>query len=80
MYHNVYTIVNFIQHLLHSPVHSTPLYPPQDNRTITPLPLGSIASFYYLHHLTIRMFQEKITHTSTLEELLKILCVSCSVH
>jgi activating signal cointegrator complex subunit 3 len=44
-----------------------------DNRTITPLPLGSIASFYYLHHLTVRLFRSRISPSNTMEELLKIL-------
>ena len=47
----------------------------QDERTIHPLTLGCISSFYYLHHTTVRLFREKLYPHSSFEELLQLLCV-----
>lgn len=52
----------------------------QDDRTIQSLTLGCIASFYYLHHTTVRLFREKLYAHSTFQDLLQLLCVSqCTV-
>ncbi|KAK7072359.1 activating signal cointegrator 1 complex subunit [Halocaridina rubra] len=48
----------------------------EDNRTIEATPLGRIASFYYLSHLTIQMFQENLSHSMTVEDILCHLCQS----
>nr|XP_045603528.1 activating signal cointegrator 1 complex subunit 3-like [Procambarus clarkii] len=44
-----------------------------DKRTIQTTPLGRIASFYYLSHQTIQMFQEKLSPSVTMEDLLDLL-------
>ena len=44
-----------------------------DNRTIQSTPLGRISSFYYLSHLTVRMFYEKLKNDITLEQILELL-------
>lgn len=48
----------------------------QDGHTLHPSTLGCIASFYYLHHTSIKLFREKLYSGCTQEELLKVLCVS----
>ncbi|XP_071112657.1 activating signal cointegrator 1 complex subunit 3-like [Haliotis cracherodii] len=45
----------------------------EDNRSITPLTLGRISSYYYLNHNTVRMFCNELKAESTLPELLDIL-------
>lgn len=42
-----------------------------------PLSMGKIASFYYLSHLTMLMFQQALLEDLALHEYLKILCNSC---
>jgi len=37
--------------------------------------LGCISSFYYLHHKTVRLFRERLTHQASFEDLLQLLCV-----
>ncbi|XP_013419499.1 activating signal cointegrator 1 complex subunit 3-like isoform X1 [Lingula anatina] len=44
-----------------------------DGSSIEALTLGRISSYYYLNHLTVRMFQDNLTPNSTLEELLTML-------
>lgn len=44
-----------------------------DNRAVQATPLGRIASFYYLSHQTIQMFQEKLNPTLLMEDLLDLL-------
>ena len=48
----------------------------EDDRTLQPLTLGCIASYYYLHHTTIRLFRDKLNHRSSFEDLLLLLSVS----
>ena len=48
----------------------------QDERTLSPLTLGCISSYYYLHHMTVRLFREKLHPHSSFEDLLQLLCVS----
>jgi activating signal cointegrator complex subunit 3 len=45
----------------------------EDDRTLQPLTLGCIASYYYLHHSTVRLFKERLHTTSSYEELLLLL-------
>ncbi|NXQ47985.1 ASCC3 protein, partial [Catharus fuscescens] len=45
----------------------------EDNRSIEPLTYGRIASYYYLKHPTIGMFQDQLKPESNIEELLLIL-------
>lgn len=42
----------------------------EDNRSIEATPLGRIASFYYLSHLTIQHFQEKLKKDMGMEDIL----------
>ena len=53
---------------------SLPL-PSQDERTLHPLTLGCIASYYYLHHGTVRLFKDRLHPNSTHRDLLQLLCV-----
>ena len=48
----------------------------EDDRTLQPLTLGCIASYYYLHHTTVRLFRDKLNHRSSFEDLLLLLSVS----
>ena len=48
----------------------------EDGHTLHPSTLGCIASFYYLHHTSIKLFREKLFSGCTQEELLKVLCDS----
>ena len=48
---------------------------PQDDRSIEGTVPGCIASYYYLHHKTMRLFCDKLHSSNTMEELLMILCV-----
>ncbi|KAH9500616.1 activating signal cointegrator 1 complex subunit [Bulinus truncatus] len=41
----------------------------EDNRTITPLTLGRIASYYHLKHGTMRMFRDSLSQHCTIPEL-----------
>uniref|UniRef100_A0A2C9KC69 Activating signal cointegrator 1 complex subunit 3 n=1 Tax=Biomphalaria glabrata TaxID=6526 RepID=A0A2C9KC69_BIOGL len=45
----------------------------EDNRTITPMTLGRIASYYYLKHTTVRMFRGVMSSQCTIPELIDIL-------
>ncbi|XP_065574248.1 activating signal cointegrator 1 complex subunit 3-like [Artemia franciscana] len=45
----------------------------EDNRTIETTVLGRIASYYYLSHLTVQLFNDKLSSNSSLLDLLKIL-------
>ncbi|KAH9490923.1 activating signal cointegrator 1 complex subunit [Bulinus truncatus] len=45
----------------------------EDNRTITPLTLGRIASYYYLKHGTMRMFRDSLSQHCTIPELIDVL-------
>lgn len=47
----------------------------QDERTLQPLTYGCIASYYYLHHTTVRLFRERLQPNSSLEDLLKMISV-----
>lgn len=46
-----------------------------DNRTIQPMVLGRIASFYYLQHKTVKTFKDRLTFHSSVEDLFKVLTV-----
>ncbi|KAL7288666.1 hypothetical protein TKK_0017394 [Trichogramma kaykai] len=46
----------------------------EDAQIIDPLPLGRIASYYYLSHQTIAMFNEKLQDNISLEECLRVMC------
>ena len=48
----------------------------EDGYKLQPLPLGRIASYYYLAHETARHFRAQLRATSSLLELLEILCNS----
>ena len=52
----------------------------EDDRTLQPLTLGCIASYYYLHHPTVRLFGERLHATSSYEELLILLSVSVYIY
>lgn len=45
----------------------------EDGNTLEPSVLGRISSYYYLNHLTLRMFKTRLTSEMTMEELLKVL-------
>ncbi|XP_038077615.1 activating signal cointegrator 1 complex subunit 3-like [Patiria miniata] len=45
----------------------------EDNRTIEPLTLGRICSFYYLHHQSVRMFRDSLGPDTSLPELISVL-------
>ncbi|XP_015183023.1 PREDICTED: activating signal cointegrator 1 complex subunit 3 isoform X2 [Polistes dominula] len=51
-------------------------YSEEDN-ILFPLSTGKIASFYYLSHLTMLMFEQTLVEDLPLHEYLKILCNSC---
>ena len=44
----------------------------EDQRALTPTSLGRIASFYYLSHKTVQLFQDNLNENITLEELLEL--------
>ncbi|XP_019851379.1 PREDICTED: activating signal cointegrator 1 complex subunit 3-like [Amphimedon queenslandica] len=48
----------------------------EDERSIEATVPGCIASFYYLHHKTMRLFSDTLHSSNTMEELLKLLCDS----
>ena len=50
----------------------------EDDRTLQPLSLGCIASYYYLHHTTVKLFKERLHPQSSFEDLLLLLSVSGS--
>jgi activating signal cointegrator complex subunit 3 len=41
---------------------------------ISPLTLGRVASFYYLHYTTVRLFHEELNDRNDVPSLLQILC------
>ncbi|XP_078001399.1 activating signal cointegrator 1 complex subunit 3-like [Glandiceps talaboti] len=45
----------------------------EDNRTIEPQTLGRISSYYYLNHLSVRMFKERLTADASLPDLITVL-------
>ncbi|XP_052868650.1 activating signal cointegrator 1 complex subunit 3 [Anopheles cruzii] len=45
----------------------------EDNRSLMSTTMGRIASYYYLSHLTMRLFADKLHRDCTLEELLRIM-------
>ncbi|XP_022081843.1 activating signal cointegrator 1 complex subunit 3-like [Acanthaster planci] len=45
----------------------------EDNRSIEPLTLGRICSFYYLHHQSVRMFRDTLGPDTSLIDLITIL-------
>jgi len=47
----------------------------QDDYSLSPTVFGRIASYYYLSHLTVRMFREKLTSNTSIPELITILAV-----
>lgn len=54
-------------------LHTLPL---QDEQILVSLPMGRIASYYYLSHNTMLMFTQSLKEGLTLEECLYILCNS----
>lgn len=48
---------------------------PQDGLSTTPTTLGRISSYYYLSHLTLRMFHERLHADCSLPDLIQILAV-----
>ena len=48
----------------------------QDGHSLSSLLCGCVASYYYLHHTTVRMFKERLTSASNVEDLMAILSVS----
>ena len=51
--------------------------PVQDNMSITPLTQGRISSYYYINHLTVRMFCDTLKADATVSDLIEVLSVSC---
>ncbi|KAI4494071.1 hypothetical protein M0802_009225 [Mischocyttarus mexicanus] len=49
----------------------------EEDNILFPLSTGKIASFYYLSHLTMLMFEQTLVEDLPLHEYLKILCNSC---
>ena len=47
---------------------------------ITPTNLGRISSYYYLSHLTLRMFHERLDADCSLPDLIEILAVRIFLH
>ncbi|XP_074644659.1 activating signal cointegrator 1 complex subunit 3-like [Tubulanus polymorphus] len=45
----------------------------EDERTINPCTLGRIASYYYLHHSSVRVFRDELKPDSSIPSLLEIL-------
>ncbi|KYM94799.1 Activating signal cointegrator 1 complex subunit 3 [Cyphomyrmex costatus] len=48
----------------------------EDEQTLLSLPMGKIASFYYLSHNTMLMFTQLLEENLTLDQYLRILCNS----
>ncbi|XP_071560788.1 activating signal cointegrator 1 complex subunit 3 [Temnothorax nylanderi] len=48
----------------------------EDEQTLVSLPMGKIASFYYLSHNTMLMFTQSLEENLTLDQYLRILCNS----
>ncbi|KYQ56449.1 Activating signal cointegrator 1 complex subunit 3 [Trachymyrmex zeteki] len=48
----------------------------EDEQTLLSLPMGKIASFYYLSHNTMLMFMQSLEENLTLDQYLRILCNS----
>ncbi|XP_036144237.1 activating signal cointegrator 1 complex subunit 3 isoform X2 [Monomorium pharaonis] len=48
----------------------------EDEQTLISLPMGKIASFYYLSHNTMLMFTQSLEKNLTLDQCLRILCNS----
>ncbi|XP_071491238.1 activating signal cointegrator 1 complex subunit 3-like [Diadema antillarum] len=44
-----------------------------DNRSLQPSTLGRIASYYYLHHRTVRMFQDSLGPECSIPDLITVL-------
>jgi activating signal cointegrator complex subunit 3 len=49
----------------------------EDEMNVAPLTLGRIASYYYLHYTTVKLFNDNINENSAIQDLLNILC-NCS--
>lgn len=45
----------------------------QDDRSLEPTVYGRIASYYYLSHLTLRMYKSRLQSELTIEDVLQIL-------
>ena len=45
----------------------------QDNRSLNPQTPGRIASYYYLHHRTVRMFQDSLGPECSIPDLITVL-------
>lgn len=48
----------------------------EDRSSIYPLTMGQIISYYYLHHLTARLFYTRLDEHTTLPKLLQVLCMA----
>ncbi|XP_034181076.1 activating signal cointegrator 1 complex subunit obelus [Osmia lignaria lignaria] len=48
----------------------------EERQVLYPLPMGRIASFYYLSHQSMLMFQQSLQESLTLDQCLHILCDS----
>ncbi|XP_011865347.1 PREDICTED: activating signal cointegrator 1 complex subunit 3 [Vollenhovia emeryi] len=48
----------------------------EDEQTLVSLPMGKIASFYYLSHNTMFMFTQSLRENLTLDQCLRVLCDS----
>lgn len=46
-----------------------------DQRTVVPLTLGKICSYYYLSHHTAQMFKQSLSAETTVETVIEILAV-----
>jgi replicative superfamily II helicase len=46
----------------------------EDETNIRPLTLGRIASYYYLRYTTVKLFNDHMAETSTIQDLLNLLC------
>ncbi len=47
----------------------------QDGRTVRPLSLGRMASYYYVKHQTVKLFATELRHDADIPELLNVLTV-----
>ena len=44
-----------------------------DEREVSPTPLGCICSYYYIHHSTIKMFNDKLNENNDLNSIIQLL-------
>ena len=74
-YHIISYHINLVGNSRSSP-HCRLFFCQQDELSVTPSILGRISSYYYLSHLTLRMFSERLHADCSLPDLLEIMTVS----